>query len=79
MEIVSTFQERIQEAQKGDEELEEIRVRISEGKTKEFRLDEQVSMGSVCAFPMTPISGRRFYKKLMIRHTQFIQVTRRCT
>src|SRR3954462_8200417 len=41
MEIVPTLQERIKEAQKGDKELEEIRIRISEEKTKEFRLDEQ--------------------------------------
>src|SRR5215216_717700 len=57
MEIVSTFQERIKEAQKGDKELEEIRVKISEGKTKEFRLDEQGTLwyGKRLCVPNDPV------------------------
>jgi hypothetical protein len=41
MEVQSTLMDRIRECQKNDEELRVIRERIKEGKTKEFREDEQ--------------------------------------
>jgi hypothetical protein len=41
MEVQSTLMDMIRESQKGDEELEDIRKRIKDGKTEEFHEDEQ--------------------------------------
>ena len=44
LQVQPTLMDKIREAQKGDKEIEEIIVKISEGKAKGFHEDEQGTM-----------------------------------
>ena len=57
--VQPTLMDKIREAQKGDKEIEEIKVNLREGKAKGFHEDEQgiLWFENVCVWPMTLILG----------------------